>query len=308
MSLYHKGLSCVRCKSYLFDDDDIVYCPVCGAPHHRDCYNELGHCALEELHGTENEYSREKILSELKAEEPEAIPEKENRIKCRMCGEEYENTLSRCPNCNSPDLNKMGGFATFDLLGGVPADCDLGDGVTADDAKQFVMANTHRYIPKFASFQKKGKISWNWMAFLFPSAWMFSRKMYKGGIITALITILSNLMRFPFTKWVNSVGIDMSRYSAEAVKQLSEKLPEAGGAIILLAFFGGVLSLALCLFCGMLGDYIYKKHTVSAVKKIKQESEDINEDYRKKGGVNLMLFLVTAMGIQYLSVILMMFM
>ena len=53
MSLNDKGSSCVRCHAYIFPEDDIVYCPICGAPHHRECYNTLGHCALEELHGTE---------------------------------------------------------------------------------------------------------------------------------------------------------------------------------------------------------------------------------------------------------------
>ena len=41
---------CAICGSYLFDDDDIVYCPECGAPHHRDCYNTVGHCGKEDMH------------------------------------------------------------------------------------------------------------------------------------------------------------------------------------------------------------------------------------------------------------------
>ena len=32
MSLNTEGVSCVRCHAYLFPEDDIVYCPVCGAP------------------------------------------------------------------------------------------------------------------------------------------------------------------------------------------------------------------------------------------------------------------------------------
>lgn len=30
--------------------EDIVVCPDCGAPHHRECYQRLGHCALIENH------------------------------------------------------------------------------------------------------------------------------------------------------------------------------------------------------------------------------------------------------------------
>ena len=83
MSLVYSGESCVYCKAKLFDEDDVVYCPVCGAPHHRECYNDLGHCALEQLHGTENEYSREKELEKVqKAEEKAKIAEEEKVKEC----------------------------------------------------------------------------------------------------------------------------------------------------------------------------------------------------------------------------------
>ena len=32
------------------------FCPVCGTPHHRECYEQLGHCAMEEFHGTDRQY------------------------------------------------------------------------------------------------------------------------------------------------------------------------------------------------------------------------------------------------------------
>ena len=67
MSLNTEGVSCVRCHAYLFPEDDIVYCPVCGAPHHRECYNQLGHCALEEFHGTDRQYDKVKAREEEQA-------------------------------------------------------------------------------------------------------------------------------------------------------------------------------------------------------------------------------------------------
>ena len=58
---------------------------------------------------------------------------------CRMCGETYPQNDAGCPKCGAPNMSKMGGkFVVFDFLGGVPADMDLGDGVTADEAKMFV--------------------------------------------------------------------------------------------------------------------------------------------------------------------------
>ena len=72
MNLDNEGLSCVYCKAYLLSDDDVVYCPVCGAPHHRECYESLGHCALEELHGTDRQYSREAVREAKEAKEKES--------------------------------------------------------------------------------------------------------------------------------------------------------------------------------------------------------------------------------------------
>ena len=51
MSGETKKLTCGVCHAYLFEDDDVVYCPVCGAPHHRDCYKSIGHCAYEAAQG-----------------------------------------------------------------------------------------------------------------------------------------------------------------------------------------------------------------------------------------------------------------
>ena len=51
------GLDCPACHRPFIEEDDIVVCPVCGAPHHRDCWNRLGHCACEESHGTDHELS-----------------------------------------------------------------------------------------------------------------------------------------------------------------------------------------------------------------------------------------------------------
>lgn len=42
---------CPVCQKKFAEGDDIVVCPECGAPHHRACYNQLGHCAHEAEHG-----------------------------------------------------------------------------------------------------------------------------------------------------------------------------------------------------------------------------------------------------------------
>lgn len=303
MSLNTDGVSCVRCHAYLFPEDDIVYCPVCGAPHHRECYNQLGHCALEEFHGTDRQYDKVKAREEEQAaaEMPNTGENAEGLITCQMCHEKYDFALNACPKCGAPNIAKAGGsFVNFDFLGGVPADYDIGDGITADEAKRFVAANTPRYIPKFAVLNAKNKLSWNWLAFLFPCGWMLSRKMYKNGVIAGLLTVISSLFYLPFMNAINNLGTTPGETQAQIMQSIYEHLPKMGAAVIAALLAGFVLNIAVRILSALFGDYLYKQYAISSIKTIRAESEDMDYDYRKKGGVNIFLFLLGTMAVQYL--------
>lgn len=307
MSLKIEGVSCAKCKAYLFTDDDIVYCPVCGAPHHRECYNALGHCALDELHGTDQEYSREKVIEAQRKEELAAKKQEENinnaYTTCSMCGEPYLKGTPRCPKCATPNVARFSRVGEFDFLGGVPADYKLDDNVTAEDAKKFVVANTYRYIPKFATLSERKKLSWNWMAFLFPCEWMLSRKMFKSGIIAGIFVIIANLFTVPFSLEMQNFNIQQGT----DLEYIIKNSPELSRAALLLLALGIIVNIVIRAVSALYGDYIYKNHTISSIKKIKAESEDIAMDYRKRGGVNLIWFLVASLALQYIPSILMSF-
>lgn len=303
MSLNTEGVSCVRCHAYLFPEDDIVYCPVCGAPHHRECYNQLGHCAFEEFHGTDRQYDKVKAREEEQAaaEMPNTGENAEGLITCQMCHEKYDFALNACPKCGAPNIAKAGGsFVNFDFLGGVPADYDIGDGITADEAKRFVAANTPRYIPKFAVLNAKNKLSWNWLAFLFPCGWMLSRKMYKNGVVAGLLTVISSLFYLPFMNAINNLGTTPGETQAQIMQSIYEHLPKMGAAVIAALLAGFVLNIAVRILSALFGDYLYKQYAISSIKTIRAESEDMDYDYRKKGGVNIFLFLLGTMAVQYL--------
>lgn len=308
MGLNKEGLSCTLCHAYLFDEDDVVYCPVCGAPHHRECYNSISHCALEELHGTENQYDRLKEKQEKETPPEDTRQTAEGYITCRMCGEKYDFNNNACPRCNAPNAAKAGGsFISFDFLGGVPAEYDIGDGVTANEAKRFVVANTPRYIPKFKQLSKTKKNSWNWMAFLFPAPWFFSRKMYKNGLIAAVLSVVSTLFTLPFVRAFDALNIENTASYAEIAAEMYKNMPDFGTSVIIATFIASAISLLIKIISGIYGDYLYKKHTVESVKKIKAESSDIDFDYRKRGGVNMFAFLLCYMALQYLPMILSIF-
>ncbi len=324
MSLYHSEESCVYCKAKLFSDDDVVYCPVCGAPHHRECYNALGHCALEHLHGTEEEYSKEKEIERIEKEKKEKAETEgwlnlddepsdnsefdeekyykpsPDTVRCKMCGEIYEAKRGSCPKCNAPNFVRINGIR-FDFLGGVPADEEVDDGITADDAKNFVLVNTQRYIPKFANFRKGKKASWNWLAFLFPSEWMFSRKMYVGGVITGLLQLIATIISIPVQKEMVSLGVYNNVTSIiEVWKNTYSVIPDINKIFIIFAAISSVIFLSVGILSGIFGDYWYKKYAMSQIKKIRKESSDIEMDNRKKGGVNVFGFLLAYLVLSYL--------
>ncbi len=282
MSLNKANEKCAVCNAYLFEEDDTVYCPECGAPHHRDCYMAIGHCALEEYHGTDSQYKR----PEPQKEEQEKTIQNDTVI-CGMCGASYDKEENICPNCNAPNITKAGGrFVQFDFLGGVPAQMDLGNGVTANEAKKFVVSNTQRYIPKFANFKSGKKASWNWLAFLTPCGWLMSRKMYLLGSIIGALQIAFSMFAVPFTAAVNQLDFSQMRTYMDYASIVLENISMIGQLAIYTAFIGSILDLVLRIIIAVFGDLIYKNRVISKIVEIKTKSDDKAEDYRKKGGVS----------------------
>lgn len=303
MSLKIEGKQCQLCNAYLFEDDDVVFCPDCGAPHHRECYNQSGHCALQHLHGTDQQYSdAEKAEPEHEKCEEDTDTRKTSAgtVKCKMCETEFESDLSRCPECGAPNFSKMGGgYAVFDFLGGVPADTDLGDGVTADEAKKFVFANSYRYIPKFFNMRFGKKASWNWIAFLLPGPWMLARKMYGLGILFSVLNLVGSL----FTVILQSViaqNVETGT-SEEIIRFLFEDFSfSQHGSALILAVIGIFVTLAVHLTAGIFGDRFYRNHTIAGVKDIKNRDDNEEDIWRKKGGVSIIAMILGLFAFVYL--------
>lgn len=318
MSLKVEGLSCPVCHAYLFDEDDIVFCPVCGAPHHRDCYNAIGHCALEADHGTEREYSREKqqrLVEEKQreeqekkqAEETKQAQREENEILCPYCRELYPANAPRCPKCGNMNMVASRGYAMPDPLGGTPADMDIGDKVTAKEAASYVLSNSHRYIPKFARIKMGNKVSFNWAAFLFPEGWFLYRKMYTVGIVMLVLTVIFSLCSMPFVTEFNILmdasGVTAAQffeYYAEMAKQaLNVSLPST-----ILAGVSAVLQIVMHIICGLFADAIYRKSVINGVKEMKEEKAATGEERSRRGNVNPLLFFAGLMVSSYVPSIL----
>lgn len=221
------GLKCPVCGVEFKEGDDIVVCPQCGAPYHRDCYTQAGQCIFDDLHQAGKDWA---------PPAPPKPPEPSAEIKdreCPVCGYLNSHSSLFCGRCgssllgepkryrNSPPVEPppapgraetgqqqpvpppytpyggppRGGYVqapfVFDPMGGVnPADV-LDDGVSYGDASKLVKQNTAYYMPVFRYMKQTGRNKFNFSAFLFSGAWMLYRKQYRyGAIVTGIMFLI----------------------------------------------------------------------------------------------------------------------
>lgn len=301
MSLSVEGQSCPVCHAYLFDDDDVVYCPVCGAPHHRDCYHAVGHCALEDKHGTPEQYDAEAFRkTEPQTEETKSEAEQFIKERCKNCGRELSDDAKFCPYCRAPR-----DFNPYDRFAGIKKDSEL-EGVTAEELAHFVMINPSRYVKTFFSQSKQKRTSWNWAAFLFPCEWSLFRKCYKSGILMGILLVAASILTLPLSQALSQFVLEgMDRM--EMVQFIAENMDKIGILPIILTLICGVINIGVRIFAGLFSDYIYRQTAIEKIKEINTLDGDKNELYRKKGGVNLFLFIVAYFVKSYIPAILLMF-
>lgn len=300
MALKIEGKKCPVCNSYLFPEDDIVFCPVCGAPHHRDCYKAVGHCALEELHGTDKQYGTTeaaKAETEPSAKEENEKPPVSEEI-CPNCKNRLKEDMLVCPYCGRPRASRV---FTLDPLGGINAGEDLG-GMTAEEAAQFVKINTLRYIPKFFSLKER-RLSWNWAAFLLPEGWFLSRKMYKMGTFFTAIVIACEMLVMPLIGL--SEGAAGTTYP-EVIAQIANGLAVTGNTPLYIALLGAAGMLATRIVAGLMGDGIYKSFVKNRIDAIKEADADDIKD-RRHGGISLFALMIGIFASTYLPELLSMF-
>lgn len=292
MSLNVEGRKCVVCHSYLFEDDDVVFCPECGAPHHRDCYHAIGKCGLSELHGTADQYKFVPVEENVIAAEKTEKAEKTRH--CPVCNQEVDLDAKFCPYCSArlggvEIQSHMLGFSFFN------PDEEIDESVTAKEAAQVITVNSGRYISRFKSINEGKKFSWNWAAFLVPHGWFAFRKMY---LISALVTALmigAALLGIPLMVAQNNSAIAQTAGNyAEAMNNMVEIMMSAGPVAMICSLAGSAINLIVRIISALFADRLYKERVVSAVAEIKK-ADNREEMLMKKGGVNIFAFALAIM-------------
>ena len=277
----YKGNVCKVCGEKFTESDDIVVCPECGTPYHRECYKKEGRCINTELHQKHESWKPE-ISEKNDYEEP---------YKCEKCG--YENNPSSrfCEGCGASlydekkILDDMNDSLQKAVCESMNIDDEEIDGVKMYKLAYFVRNNIPYYITMFKRFNKTGKkISFNFLCFLFPYYYFACRKMYGWAAASfAVITLLSVPAMMDILTGSNGLMTTID----SAITQTS-----MFSAVLNVTNF---LTIAFKIIIAMLANWIYCKFAVKSVKSLEGSCSDTEMVYvlMKKGGTNIWAIVIT---------------
>ena len=221
----YTGNHCPVCEQAFTDTDDIVVCPDCGTPYHRDCWKKVGACMHRSEHAAGFEWQPEIGPEAAKAAHEATCPNCGTRntpgaARCSHCGcplprseadsadaakpEEQVPIYARAPSAvNNRSAAPGPHIETYsaDREGGIyrreigPEDTI--DGIKAKDWAAYVGRSPMYYLMQFFRMSitnRKAAVCLS--AFLFGPAYLFYRKMWKEGLLTAILTIVLSIPTF----------------------------------------------------------------------------------------------------------------
>ena len=330
------GHKCPVCQRYFHADDDVVVCPECGTPHHRECYESLGHCCHEARHAQGYDYQEENA------------PKKADVKICPSCGHQNDSSHFFCGKCGTPlspgqavnqqqtppqgvgfgvpfgqQQNQQDGNTAFNMpfmdpLAGVPADEDLGDGVTAGEAAKYVKQNPPYFLRVFHNIKTMNKSKFNFAAALFTGGYLLYRKMYKLGALFAFIQLALMAVEAYFSIAYSSLYSEFlttyynSMSSGLAVSELGKYmagLSTSQQMILYLPTLVELVRITMMIVFGICFNRMYFKHCKKQINQIKAsaaEGENPETVLQTKGGVNTPLaisLMITYLIILYLPTI-----
>lgn len=315
--------TCPVCEKRFVNGDDVVVCPECGTPHHRECYEQEGHCFYEDKHAEGFNFESAQVGNE------EASDEDSDTILCPNCKAENEKTDFFCCKCGYPlgerdrgqnvnrnqtQQNQQGtpfgfgaaGMPGFDPMAGLKNDEEIAENVKAGEASKFIGKNTPYYLLTFKRLKTQNAGRFSFSAFVFSGAYFIYRKMYGIGIFIMLLMIgltvgstylmLSDGWRNVYRTMLEASSNLSMFYGASA----DSAIAKFSSSDWLKMFILSAMSLArliIMIVCGFTANRAYYKHCTKMINEIKQNElpADVNKVLEERGGVN------TAMGVSFFA-------
>lgn len=291
----YENETCPVCGKKFTACDDVVTCPLCGTPHHRECYKSLGHCANEDKHGTDfsfspcNESSSAEQNIDKKADSSQKESEqyytpnaesKNEKTKCVKCGEEIDKDAPFCNKCGerqpSPQYKEYKSPIDFsfnsmpEMKTGYEDSKETIDGKAVSDVASVVRTNTHRFIPKFTASKS---FSWNWGGFFFGPYYLFFRKMYKEGAIFLAIRLIVSLIvqgiyAQPFADFSRYVVSNYDKIMSDLSADMENQLMGLYDKILPMLMITAVANVIIHLVIALFADKMYRSKVLSVLNKV----------------------------------------
>ncbi len=317
----YTGINCPVCSKTFLENDDVVVCPKCGAPYHRDCYVENGECIFTQLHEKNENWEPPKPEKPVNTHTYE-IKDQE----CKFCGVLNAHSALFCSNCSkslsgAPEQHNNSGYKTsfstgdpytaphayspgatfpFDPMANVDLTDKMTETITYGEASKVVQQNLSYYLPVFKRIKDRNKGKFNFYAFLFSGPWLLYRKQYKSGIIFTVAMFVLYLAQTFLTLNVsipklysllsaNGIQLTTQGLTSEQMLILAQSITGQDLLILTLPFFMLVAMFVIMLIIGFRGNRMYMKHCANVISKTREVSvniEDYNTNIMEKGGVN----------------------
>lgn len=292
--MHFKGCTCNVCNQPFQNGDDIVVCPECGAPYHRACYANEGHCVYEARHGKDFEY------------QPPTTAGSGNR--CGNCGADNPIGNLFCENCGTPlgdrkDATQPAGgaqrvqpqqiaSATIQAnpfaQGGGPEQAfqsmfdaaTVGreyDGISSAEWMHYIGKSAPYYLYQFSRMDESGrKTSICWSALFLAPLYFAYRKMWGWTVLSALATILVNVPSFLTLLLGAGVNIGFTLSS---------------GTLNSLLLIGMVLYWGISIFFGVFAFHLYRQHSAKKLRALREhhtgtDVQAYNETLAHAGGTS----------------------
>lgn len=282
----YNGEKCSACGNIFTDGDDIVVCPDCGSPHHRQCYTDAGRCANHERHGEKFRWTA--AVTEKKTGKS---AESGTLVTCTECGASIQINERTCPFCGAecthekPFDSMSVKDKTFFMFYGVRPDSRMGD-VTVEELMSFVKQNSFYYFHLFRRFSESlGRISFNFMCFIFPPMYFATRRMWGWAAVTTLLSVLLTVpLMLLYMADITLTDETMRLLSNSAASFIAQNRDTFLTAVNVCNVFDFVMRMFFCLF----GNWMYYLFAVKSIKRIRQEKSKsplTAGDLRTQGGL-----------------------
>lgn len=310
----YNGEKCISCGKVFKESDDVVVCPECGTPYHRDCYLAEGKCINTELH--ENGQTWKPGTGENSSDNNDD----NDPIRCIRCGETNPADGIFCKKCgmpltrnsaeerpfNVPPNYQQGGFnqnnqANFGGQGNpygynrgaspfgmgqqvmLDQDSDI-DGVKLGDYAKYVGKNPLVMLSNFIRFGKfGGKTSLNIGALIFPQFYFFYRKMPLIGVILMLVSVVTSIPRLIVYGQSDVMGMVLLSTGIDTDSQMFNALFN----------FSSLIGMGVQFLSALFANFWYYKTAKRNIEKIRADygqSEDeqtIKQRIEVRGGVSI---------------------